>query len=439
MSMTAAVRRIPPGPVESYDTSRELLDWMGEQFALFGDIFRASAFGTDIYAVRHPQYAQHVLRRNWQNYRKGTGVKRVAFLMGNGLVLSEGNHWKTQRKMIQPAFHRSAIGEFVRVITATNRELLDEWRLAAQKGEHVNVTRDVSTMVLKSVLLSIFGDDYQKIALEFSILSEDAGRDLHFAQEFWALRKLVGQIVTQRRADNVAASDFLGMLMEAREAESGQPMSDSRLISEIMTLVVAGHETTAGTLNWTWYLLSQHPSVDERLAKEVERLSDDSYYLHDLPRFSYTRQIIDETLRLYPAVWLMTRRVVSDDVLGDFFVPKGAEVYISPYFLQRHPALWSEPDRFCPDRFNTDLSRDRPELAMLPFGAGPRNCVGELFARVEMQIHLMMAASALRLRYACERPPEFDVGVNLRSKNDFIMRPEFRRMYGECAKDEEFA
>jgi cytochrome P450 len=423
--MTGKPGRIPSGPLESYETSQDLLGWMRDNFARFGDIYKASAYGIDIYAVNNPKYAQHVLRKNWQNYRKGFAIKRVGLLLGNGLMVSEGELWKTQRKMIQPAFHRNAIGALTHVITAANEELLNEWKAAAQRKENINITRDISLMILKSTLLAIFSDDYWKVAPHFRILSDEAMRDLQFAQAFRALKEMVVQVVSHRRANNIIAPDILGMLMEARDAESGQAMAESQLINEVMTLVVAGHETTASTLNWTWYLLSQNPDVEERLQREIDRLMGSDFPgLGDLPKFEYTRQVIEEVLRLYPAGWLMTRRALKDDQLGEYFVPAGTEIYISPYFMQRHPALWEDPDRFNPDRFSPDLSRDRPELAMIPFSAGPRNCIGELFARIEMQIHLMIIARHLRLRYVEGQPLELDIGVNLRSKHDFIMIPE---------------
>ena len=433
--MTASVRRIPPGPVESYDTSRDLLGWLGEQFALFGDIFKASAFGTDMYAVRDPGYAQQVLRTNWQNYRKGTAIKRIRLLLGNGLMASDGALWKAQRRMIQPAFHRDAIGTLVPIMTAANQELLDSWKRAAREKRSVNVTHDISLMVLKTVLLSIFGGDYGEVAPQFGIVSDEAARDLRFAQGFRSLRTMVGHLVARRKAQDVRAADILGLLMEARDARHGQPMSESQLTSEILTLVVAGHETTAGTLNWMWFLLSQNPQVEERLEREVAQLPPGGVCtLADLQAFPFSRRVIEETLRLYPAGWLMTRKALNDDRLGDYFVPAGTEIYIPPYFIQRHPALWENPDCFDPERFAADGPQARPELAMLPFSAGPRNCIGELFARAEMHIHLLMAGKELRLHYTCEQPPELDVGVNLRSKHDFIMSPEIRASHSTGKK-----
>jgi cytochrome P450 len=282
-------------------------------------------------------------------------------------------------------------------------------------------------MVLNVVLVSIFGDDYRQVASHFSILSEESARDLGFAQVFRSLGKVVVEIAAQRRRENRTAHDILGMLMEARDRESGQVMPDHQLVSEIMTLIVAGHETTASTLNWTWYLLSQNPEAEEKLSRELSTLlGSEMPELGDLAKFTYTRQVIDEAMRLYPPGWLMTRKALKDDYLGEYFVPSGTEVYISPYLIHRHPANWKDPERFNPDRFERGQSRDRFTLTLLPFSAGPRKCIGELLAQIEMQIHLMIVAKRLRLLSADGNRPDVDAGVNLRSKYDFMMTPEIK-------------
>jgi cytochrome P450 len=215
--------------------------------------------------------------------------------------------------------------------------------------------------------------------------------------------------------------------MEARDRESGQAMPDRQLVNEIMTLIVAGHETTASTLNWTWHLLAQHPDAEETLSREIGALLGSEFpELGDLPKFAYTRQVIEEAMRLYPPVWLIPRKAIKDDQLDEYLVPAGTEICISPYLIQRHPALWEAPDRFDPDRFGPDQVRDRHALAMLPFSAGPRKCIGELFARIEMHMHIIIIAKSLRLRSVGGTPVEFDADVNLRSKHDFIMAPEIK-------------
>ncbi len=426
--MTSICQRIPDGPTEKYDPSRDLLTWMSDNFKQYGDIYKASAYGVDVYVVTDPQYADYVLRANWQNYRKGQAIKRIGFLLGNGLMVSEAEFWKSQRQMIQPAFHDKAIGALADTIRAANITLLGKWQQAAQQARSVNVTTDVSLTILNIVLLSIFGDDYEQVAPRFRILSEESARNLQFAQAFRSLGQLIVEVAAQRRKQNITASDILGMLIGARDRQSGRTMSDRQLVSEILTLIVAGHETTASTLNWTWYLLSQNPAVEEKLSNELNALSPNDFpQLSELPKFVYTRHVIEEALRMYPAGWLLTRRALKDDQLGDYFVPAGTEIYLSPYLIQRHPGLWQDPDRFNPDRFDSAPPQERHAPAMLAFSAGPRKCIGEFLARIEMQIHLMTIARHLRLRCVDGTAVELDLGVNLRNKNDFIMYPEPKR------------
>ena len=239
------------------------------------------------------------------------------------------------------------------------------------------------------------------------------------------------QIAARRRDGGTEARDIFGSMMAARDRGHGRPMPDAQLAREALTLVVAGHETTASVLSWTWYLLSEHPEVDVKLEAELRQAHDRD--CHDIARmfdFTYTRRIVEEAMRLYPPGWLMTRKALRADRLGGYLVPPGTEIYISPYLIQRHPGLWELPERFDPERFDPPDSGARPRLAMCPFSAGPRNCIGETFALVEMQIHLMTIARVLRLRRADQEQPEVAAGVNLLSKKDFIMEPESRASAG---------
>ena len=264
---------------------------MDDNFRRYGDIYRASVYGTNVYATKLPEHAQHVLRRNWQNYVKGRAIKRIALLLGNGLMVSEGELWKSQRRMMQPAFHRCAIAALTDVISDTNCALLEKWEQAARNKQSVNVTRDVSLAVLEVVLRAIFGADYGEVAPHFNLLSDQTARDLRFAQAFRGLGKFVVDIADRRRNRNIVSIDMLGMLMESRDRDSGRAMSDGQLVNEVLTLVVAGHETTASTLNWTWYLLSQHPDVEKRLSDEIDALlTARSPAIEDLPKFHCARQ-----------------------------------------------------------------------------------------------------------------------------------------------------
>ena len=425
--MTIELKRVPPGPTAKYEKTQDLLEWMNEQFNRFGDVYKASLFGTEVYVINDPQYVDHVLRVNWRNYRKGIAIKRIRVLLGNGLMVSEAASWKAQRQMIQPAFHHEMTSALLDVISAANLVLLQKWRRAARNTETVNITRDVSDMILNVGLTSIFGDDYDQVAPHFQVLFDESARNLRFAEAFKPVRKVVLDIATRRRK-RTSASDILSILALARDRTSGQPMADNQLVDEIITLVVAGHETTASTLNWVWYLLSRHPKVEDKLLNELETISGQGFNcLADMTKLGYARQILDETLRLYPPGWLMTRKAVKDDQFGQYFVPSGTEVYISPYLIQRHPSIWDSPEEFDPDRFEAARSRGRHPMTMLPFSAGPRRCIGEALARIEMQMHLVMIAKHLRLRCPDTQRVQLETGVNLRNKYEFMMTPEIRQ------------
>jgi cytochrome P450 len=421
---------IPPGPAGAHNSAEDLFGWIVENFEQYGDIYRTSVLGTEVYVVSAPEYCERILRANWQNYaRKGQVVKRIALLLGNGLIASNGEFWANQRRMVQQAFSKSAISQMVGMIAGINGELLDKWRLAARRHEAVNVTRDVSSMVLKTTLVAIFGADYSVVAPHFNVLAEEAERNLEFARSFGRLREIILEVIEQRRCGNTAAAatDILGRLMQARDRERGQPMPDAQLSKEVMTLIVAGHETTASLLNWLWYLLSGHSATQFELSAEFDRFPWVEIPTADsLSKYVYTRRVIDEALRLYPPLWLMTRKAIKDDYLGKFFVPAGTEIYISPYVIQRSPQLWDHPDDFDPDRMGPNGSHDRPRLAMCPFGAGPRNCIGEQLARLEIQVHLMMFAKELVLHYSDDKLPEISAGMNLLSKHDLIMLPAIK-------------
>jgi cytochrome P450 len=431
-AITAGSRRVPPGPAAKYDSAEDLFRWMNENFVLYGDIYRASVFGSEVYVVSAPDYCERILRRNWRNYsRNGQVVKRISLLLGNGLIASNGEFWAGQRRMIQPAFLKDSIGGLVDNIVKINAALLDKWKAAARLEEQINVTHDVSRLILKITLTAIFGADYDTVAPYFDILAGESARNFAFAVTFRPLGRIIVDLAERRRRTGTFLDDLLAKLMQARDRENGEPMPDAQLAKEVMTLIVAGHETTASLLNWMWYLLATHPESQERLAQELDRSPWDHVPAIDaLSKYSYARQVIDEALRLYPPLWLMTRKALHDDQLGDFFVPAGTEIYISPYLVQRSPSLWPVPDRFDPDRMSADRVLRRHELAFCPFGAGPRNCIGELMARVEAQIHLIMFVRELRLLYKEDKPVEVTAGMNLLSKHDFIMTPERRTLRG---------
>ena len=426
----------PPGPDSQFDigSTEDSLERMRELFARYGDIYRVYAPGRKsyTYVIHHPDDVKRVLVSNHKNYTKGVGLDRVKILLGNGIMTSEGDFWRRQRYMMQPMFHRRVITEFARVIDQANDRFIDRWESQAARGESVNVTDDMSALTLDIVLRAVFGSDLDRLSAEvggnpFAVVTQEPARNLQFAYKFRSLGKLVAALMRRRASEADEHVDFLAMLMSARDKETGDAMSERELIDEVMTLVVAGHETTASALNWTWYLLALHPQVEARLHAEIDAAPvATSPSLAQMEALPYAQQVVNEALRLYPPGWLLSRRALSADVLAGFEIPPGADVLLSPYLLHRHPRFWPDPDAFKPERFASENEAERPRFAYMPFAAGPRHCIGETFALYEMLMHLYKVARRNRLTYLPTEPVELEAQINLRTKNPLYMRLERR-------------
>lgn len=428
-------RIIPPGPEEKFDlpATEESFHKVEELIRQYGDIcrFQAPNRRSESYFINHPDYLKHVLVKNNANYSKGAGFERVKLLLGNGIIVSDGPFWRRQRRMVQPGFSRQTIMELTEEMVRCNQTLLEEWREKADTGEVINITETASELALRIVLRSIFGDDLQKIeelagGNPFSILTDDSARDMTLVLKYRELMKLVNKIIDYRREENIERNDFLGTFISAQDKDSGERMTDKEIIDEVMTLIVAGHETSACTLNWVWYLLSQHPDAERKVQAEADQFSSENIGMESFACMGYSKQVVEEALRLYPPVWLFTRRAIEDDRLGEYHVPAGTDIFIAPYFLHRHPDFWDDPETFNPDRFSEEAVKARDKNAFIPFSAGPRRCIGDFFATVEMQMHLGMMAREFRLVHVPDKPLELDPGVNLRTRHSIMMKIEKR-------------
>ncbi len=403
-------------------------------FARHGDTYRVfvPARRSYTYVVHHPDDVKRVLLSNHRNYTKGVGLDRVRILLGKGIMTSEGELWKRQRYMMQPFFHRRVVTGFARLIAHANERLIERWQGLAARGEPVNLTDEMSELTLAIVLRSIFGRDLDRLTEQpggnpFEVVSTEQSRDLQFAYRFRSLTKLVAQLLARRRAEPEEHFDYVAMLMSARDKDTGAPMGERELIDEVLTLIVAGHETTASGLNWTWYLLSQHREAEARLHAELDAAPElEAPELAQMETLAYTAQVINETLRLYPPGWLLSRRTIEADVLGGFTVPAGSNVLLPLYLLHRHPRYWRDPERFWPERFAAEHEAERPRFAYMPFAAGPRHCIGETFALYEMLVHLYKVARRYRLVHVPDKPLELEAQINLRTRYPLHMRLERR-------------
>ena len=423
-----------PGPDTACDLDRQpdKLQRMRALWQRYGDCYRvpAESRAADTYVINHPDWVRRVLVSNHRNYTKGVGIERVRVLLGNGLMASEGERWRRQRRMLQAAFHKPRIVAFFPVYWDEAQRLAERWRLAAAAGETVNLSAAVSETTLRAVLRALFSEDLARFEQTqggnpFHMVSAHSNRDLQFAVAFRALGKLVQALVDARRREQRFPDDLLSHCMQARDKSRGAPMSDRQLIDEVLTLIVAGHETTAASLGWLWYLLASHPAVYEQVAAEARRLAQGAPPdWAQLERLVWIPRAIREALRLYPPGWLYTRRALGEDRFGAYCIPPGADVFICAYLLHRHPRYWELPDAFRPQRFAPQHEAQRHPFAYVPFSAGPRHCIGESFAMAEMMIHLAVTAARVRPVPIGAAGVELETGVNLRPRQPLFLRFE---------------
>jgi cytochrome P450 len=424
------------GPSAPLDISfnEDALATLKGAFAEYGDAFRifSPATNSHICVFSHPDHVRHVFVDKNSNFTKGIGIERVRILLGNGIMASEGDFWRRQRKMIQPAFHREVIAKMLSDIGEANCTLRSQWGTTLGNGQEFDLTQQLSEVTLRIVLKAIFGRDLPTLDSPtrknpFMLLATDTERNLQFAYKFRALSGLVMECVNRRRDCADIGDDLLGMLIAARDRRNNDAMTDRQLVDEVLTLIVAGHETTASALNWFWYLLARHPEVEARLHQEIDRWDENFSDMNSVLQLTYTRQVIEETMRLYPPGWLLTRRSINADTIGTHAIAAGTDVFVSPYLVHRHPAFWDSPEKFDPDRFSVREKEKRNRFCYLPFALGPRACIGEHFALLEMMIHTALIARKFRLRYLREEPMEMECQVNLRPKRSIMMQLEERK------------
>lgn len=424
---------------------RDPLAFFLEMRARGGDVVRLQAGPLLAHLLSDPEHVRIVLQERHRHFGKGTrGYKFLRLLLGQGLVTSDGDHWLSQRRLAQPAFHRERIESFGARMASAVEALSDRWE-ALGPGAVVDVQREMMELTLRVVSETLLGTDVgpsiPSIARSLAWLLEDlnarvlapwslpmevpTARNRNFRSHVAALDRTVYSIIAERRRSG-RTDDLLGLLMNARDAETGRRMDDRQLRDEIMTMFIAGHETTATALTWTFHLLSAHPTVERELHEEVDAVIDGrSASIADLPRLGHTERVLQEAMRLFPPAWMIERTPREDEVIDGWFLPAGSTVLISPWVIHRHPALWPRPGSFEPSRFATEHDAERPRFAYLPFGGGPRQCIGNRFAMVEAQIVLATLARRWRL-VALDRPVTPQPLVTLRVREGLPMRLEAR-------------
>ena len=417
------------GPAAHY---RFLLNWWGYLFV-------------------HPEHNQHLLQDNYKNYTKlpHPTFRLLLPLLGKGLLTNDGESWLQQRRLAQPAFHREQIHAFGQTMTAAAEKRFSRWEASARAKEVVAFDREMMEMTFEIAGRTLFSVDLTAEAREigeiFNRLNElfiqmalEAFSLYTLKIPFWprtrkinrdirALDQLIYDMIAQRSQDDDAGNDLLGMLLSARDEDTGIGMSEKQIRDEALTLLIAGHETTSLLLTWFFYCLGRYPEVEAQLHDEVDRtLNGRLPTMEDIPKLVYTRQVLDETMRLYPPAYALSRACNAADVIGGFSITPQSVVTLSPYITHRLPEFWRDPLRFDPERFTPANSAGRHRYAYLPFGAGPRQCIGNGFALAEGVLVVAAIAQRFRLRIPAGHTAELAPQITLHPKGGMPLQFELR-------------
>lgn len=448
-----AIQGNPPGPRglpvigAAPQVLKDPLGFFENLFQQYGDTVYFRVGRNEFYIFSHPDHVQYILQKNHRNYQKGPNYEKLKPLLGNGLVTSDGDYWLRQRRLIQPAFHRKRLAELVSVMTKATHTMLNRWQRCASSSLPLDIADEFMRVTLDIVSLALFSTDtsefVDRISQNLPVILERTNerfwevldlsrlptpRNRRYQKALHELDEVVYGVIEKRRQSREPYDDLLTMLLEAIDTETGESMTDQQLRDEVMTLYLAGHETTANALSWCYYLLSQNPQVAQKLQAEVDQvLQGRTPENEDLPELKYSRMVIDEALRLYPSVWSIARTPILIDEVNGYRIEPGVNVVLVPYITHRHPSFWDHPERFDPERFSPERSADRHPYAYFPFGGGPRLCIGNHFALTEATLILAMITQRYNFDLVPDHKVETQPVVTLRPRYGIRMNVSERR------------
>jgi enediyne biosynthesis protein E7 len=443
--------RVPPGPpmralpVLMRKLWFDRLSMMSDAAEEFGDAVRFRMGPKTLYYFNHPDHAKHVLADNAGNYHKGMGLTEARRVLGDGLLTSEGELWRHQRSTIQPGFRRERIAGLTETVVDEANTLVARLESCVGRGV-VDVVAEMTRLTFGVLGRGLLGTDLARfgdLSAAFEAVQDQAMFEMVTlrALPIWlplrrhrqfraALRRLEDVAFTLiaegEHEDGTERDDLVSRLLAAYRDEPDRDLKRRRLRDELLTILLAGHETTASTLSWTWYLIDRHAEVARRMRQEaLAVLGDGVPRYENLSGLRYTTMVIEEAMRLYPPVWGLTRRAVADDEIGGYHVPAGADVMICPYTLHRHPAFWPDPQRFDPERFDPAKATPAQRYAYIPFGAGPRVCVGSHLGMLEATLVAAMVARRFRLELLPGRDvrPEAMLSLRVRGGLQMLVQP----------------
>ena len=439
MTSSTEPRLDPPGPErsEAAGASAELaenpLALLMDLGARYGDLVRCPSPYGQSYLYNHPKYVRHFFHSH--NYER---TKLLKIALGDGTLSSDGAIWREQRRIVQPAFQPERVRGFADLMVSEALGAAARWQAQGVVDVDEQMMRLTLLIAVRALFSADVSEDVEEISDALTLVIRDLGiltstlfavpvsfdpmRNRRLKGALAALDKVVFRIIEARRKQPGERGDLLDMLLLAEDPETGARLDDQRLRDEAVTMLVAGHETTATSLTWAWALLAQHPEQEARFHAELDQLEGRPPTVDDLPRLGFTRGVLQESMRLYPPVWTIARRVKQDEVLDGYQILGDSAAFVCPYMLHRHPAFWSEPERFDPTRFDDARGPTVDRYAYVPFARGPHMCAGHHFATQEGTLILAALGQRFSLRLARDTPPEPWPLVTLRVKEGLPMR-----------------
>ena len=437
--------RYPPGPRQVFPLAglfeyrRGPLPYLQKLARQFGDVTYFRLGPQPAFFLNHPDYIKKVLVTSNQSFMKGLALQRAKRLVGEGLLTSEGEIHRRQRRLAQPAFHRARIASYAEIMAGYAAQTSERWR----DGETLDISEEMMRLTLGIVGKTLFDADvvsdakdvgeamtvivdlFNIITIPFFELVEKfpVPQLRRFDRAKGRLDSIIYRLIEERRRSRVDRGDLLSMLLLAQDIEGdGGHMSDAQLRDEVMTIFLAGHETTANALTWTWYLLSQNPDAETKLHAEVDEvLGGHSPSFENVSQLRYTEMVLAESMRLFPPAWAVGRLALDDVEIGGYVVPKRSLVLMSQFVMHRDARFFPDPERFEPERWTEAARESRPQFAYFPFGGGPRRCIGEGFAWMEGILVLAALAQQWRMRLVPDHPVALKPAITLRPKHGMRM------------------
>ena len=371
--------------------------------------------GFDFYSVAGAEGVEQILRTNQNNYPKPQiFLDAVSPLTGRGLFTNQGDHWHQQRRMMAPSFHHRRVAEMMDIMKEETQKIIDRWKNKAEKGQSINLKQEMMVLTMNIASRSLFSTDVsmgageigEAVRTAFEYVGYRLNNPFSFSEmllgkrkkKFEKAKKVLDEtvlgIVEKRRKSGNLGNDILGMLLEAKDEETGQGMSDELLRDEMLTLLIAGHETTAAALTWAWYLMVKNPDKGAIFRENIENKTEEE---KEKPFVDYARMVFEESMRLYPPAWGVPRFSLEDDEIEGYQIKKGKVINISFWSMFRDPEIWENPDAFIPERFSVEKKKILPRAAFIPFGLGKRQCIGLNMAMIEGPLILEMLAKQFQL------------------------------------------